>query len=186
MLRAVRVSNKLKSWNENQMSHVWWWSRLQCDGRVLLRPQALESNRCSKGSGSSQKFPGSVRNMWAHVLWSGTLPEKPKEGVGAGLHQDSKTTKWMLTCYIHGSGVCVCDRALTFRGINGYIVSLSEKLPVTLTPSPTVVFIQLNSLLIWTGQAHARKCWAKQAHSKLFIGQVETVIYNQAMANLLP
>lgn len=30
------------------------------------------------------------------------------------------------------------------------------------------------------------QCWAKQAHSKRFMGQMETVIYSQAMANLLP
>ena len=30
------------------------------------------------------------------------------------------------------------------------------------------------------------QCWAKQAHSKLFMSQVETVIYSQATVNLLP
>lgn len=30
------------------------------------------------------------------------------------------------------------------------------------------------------------QCWAKQAHSKRFMSLVETVIYSQAMANLLP
>lgn len=28
--------------------------------------------------------------------------------------------------------------------------------------------------------------WAKQAHGKLFMSQVETLIYSQAIANLLP
>lgn len=68
MLRAVRVSNKFKSWNQNQMSHVWRWSTLPSHCSLLLRPPALEPNRCSKGSESSQEFPGSARNMWAHVL----------------------------------------------------------------------------------------------------------------------
>lgn len=81
---------------------------------------------------------------------------------------------------MHIAGVCIRDRALTFSGINGHIVILSEELPVTFSPvCATEQLINWNGPGICSGEQ-------KQAHSKLFIGQMETVIYSQAMANLLP
>lgn len=122
MLCAVRVSNKLKSWNENQMSHVrwWWWSsRLQWDGSVLLlRPPALEPKRCSEGSESSQVIPWN----WEEYVGSRAGAEQYLRNRRGG-----GTPSWQLTplsaCLTSNNMLYyryafVCDSAVTLSRIS--------------------------------------------------------------------
>lgn len=72
VLCAVRFSNKLRSWNENQMAHLVV-ARLQWDSSVhlLLLSAALQPSRCSEAQTQATCFlapRGLVRKVCAHVL----------------------------------------------------------------------------------------------------------------------
>lgn len=69
---------------------------LQWDGSVLLLPPALEPNRCSEGSDSSQVFPGTMRFSWEHVGSEAGAEQYLRNHRGGQLHPDNNPAKCML------------------------------------------------------------------------------------------
>lgn len=62
VLCAVRVSNKLKSWNENQMSHVWRRSRLAVGRQCAPPPTSSGAQQVFRGLGQQPSIP------WNHEV----------------------------------------------------------------------------------------------------------------------
>lgn len=144
ILCAVRVSNKLKSWNENQMSHAVVQPAAAGRQQAPPPPHQLRSPTGAPRARTQAKFSLERGNMWAHALernnTRGTLSEGDSIAMVMPLSARStrnnllpctwlntESAKWTATLEFHVKTLCCIETFPPFYIIMPYDSLLFEQ-----------------------------------------------------------